>query len=81
MSELKSCPFCGSEDNHGFDDTYDPFDNACFMNATAWTSRKLWNTRPLEDKMQAEIEKLKADKAELSKRLDLMLKLAIEGKL
>jgi hypothetical protein len=54
--ELKACPFCGKDAMHGNDDCYDPFDTACFLYTPGTKSIELWNTRPLEDALQAKLD-------------------------
>lgn len=49
MSELKQCPFCGSEAHIVNDNVECSF---CFV-----TSLTDWNTRPIEDALRAELEK------------------------
>ena len=66
--ELKPCPFCGSDD---IDVTYTYVDDGldyyaectdCYCRGawepTAAKARAAWNTRPIEDKLQARIDAL-----------------------
>ena len=64
MSELKKCPFCGSEDveaigDYGF---HWVCCHHCHVSGTGskdWdVARSRWNTRPLEDALQARIDEL-----------------------
>ena len=67
MSELKPCPFCGSEAGFG----HDPYSGVhwvacmegnCPMVATTFKTpddaAEAWNTRPLEDELLAACEEL-----------------------
>ena len=64
MTELKPCPFCGSKaKKHKYDVlgeiirlAYCPNENCHFHHRTA--SVTAWNTRPIEDKLQARITDL-----------------------
>ena len=75
MSELKKCPFCGSEaitttfiDPDDFD--YMPIEvNDCDAEVTCenercingwWLTQKEWNTRPIEDALNARIAELES---------------------
>lgn len=55
--ELKRCPFCGNEFNHGHK-------SDCYFRVRGKddeSREKAWQNRPLEDKLQAEIERLKEE--------------------
>jgi hypothetical protein len=52
MSELKKCPFCGERDSDA------PFDCVCRQDDLQRMTRAKWNTRPLEDALQARIDEL-----------------------
>ena len=61
MSELKKCPFCGSEaeyHNGSVKDACLCSNEMCLLFARL-LDVKLWNTRPIEDALQAENESLK----------------------
>ena len=65
-AELKPCPFCGRSVTHlkTFSDHADIF---CDCGATIHSLRSYsamkadWNTRPIEDALRAEIERLRAE--------------------
>jgi hypothetical protein len=79
--ELKPCPFCGSKDNHGNEDIYDPFDNACFMSTPGTNIRKLWNTRPIEDDLRKQLIEWKAAHDNLAQQLSTtndLLEIAVD---
>ena len=72
--ELKACPFCGGEKlKDGYNSKYDIFCSRCgnFDNM-----KSLWNTRPIEDKLKAEIVRLKA---EISKHAVFLAIHGVEG--
>ena len=56
MSNLKLCPFCGSEYNLFWKAKGNCSNERCVLNTTA-IFRDVWNTRPIEDKLQAENDK------------------------
>ena len=61
---LKKCPYCGGNvaENRGLvvcDSSLDKCHNVSMMNI------KRWNTRPLEDALQAEIDRLQKENEEL----------------
>ena len=65
--DLKPCPFCGSEACAAKDD-HSPFttaycrtpDECCHIGeANAEDAIRRWNTRPREDALQAEVERLR----------------------
>ena len=58
MSELKPCPFCGAMPM-GEDDRYMCSTLGCVMQEDT-ISAKEWNTRPIEDALQARIAELEA---------------------
>ena len=57
MSELKACPFCG-QTAHVSDSFIDAEQVGCFY-CVAFVDTDIWNTRPIEDQLRAENEKLK----------------------
>ena len=57
MSELKPCPFCGHKDIGATDDGY-AVCAYCEARMDVDTSNVSWNTRPIEDALRAEVERL-----------------------
>ena len=66
MSELKPCPFCGR--NKYLETQYEKGDHSVYCNYCGATGSfrvgdnselDLWNTRPIEDALRAENERLK----------------------
>lgn len=63
MSELKPCPFCGTNP------CYEQIEDCGYVNCSNQNcisnvyclSEKQWNTRPIEDELRAEIARLKED--------------------
>ena len=75
MSELKPCPFCGSEQpQDSKDDGNVPYEfgmsRSC--NSCSAAVNLGWNTRPIEDALNARIAELEADN---KKAFDLVRKL------
>lgn len=70
MDELKACPFCGSSNT-----TLDYYEISCpqelgtivVCNDCGASAKSIddWNTRPIEDELRAEIERLKVRIEEL----------------
>lgn len=64
--ELKPCPFCGGEAETNmilFDskEIISCSNRKCYAHYTGFTTtRKAWNTRPIEDALRAENERLRA---------------------
>lgn len=59
MTELKKCPFCGKEMTEDNFFTCDGYPQACGCwekTNTAKEAEKVWNTRPLESSLQAEVD-------------------------
>ena len=57
MSDLKPCPFCGS-DPTVYQGEVHCMNKSCFACGTFITSPEKWNSRPVEDQLRLEIEKL-----------------------
>lgn len=61
MSDLKPCPFCGGE--IGFDFEHDNFlCSGCWAIMPYSPNGETVNTRPIEDKLKAEIDRLQAER-------------------
>ena len=67
MSELKACPFCGSEaiiptnldgTPTDYEATYCTCSNDDCLIACEWVPIESWNTRPIEDALKARIAEL-----------------------
>ena len=76
MIGLKACPFCGeqpetSKDYFGSEERL-AFCRNCGTDNNPFTYSE-WNNRPIEDKLKAEIERLKAENKELNNALDVYL--------
>ena len=84
MSELKACPFCGNykgdENNDAPHICFSVLRDAelahcevcgAEVHAHGKDPRVTWNTRPIEDKLQAELARLTAELAELRERFDV----------
>lgn len=77
--KLKSCPFCGGtaeiiEEGAGFNIKCAD----CYVEMTPFATDKrdaikMWNDRPIEDKVQKKIEKLKAENARLREALEKII--------
>lgn len=61
--ELKPCPFCGSEDVRFPESIGEPPYNACRLCGSMALIAK-WNSRPIEDALRAEVERLKVAEGE-----------------
>lgn len=96
MDELKACPFCGAElDKHGcltrngvVTDYYihpapdEVRDDECPLCGCVFRAAT-WNRRPLEDALQAEIERMrkKVERARVLFGLERAARLAVEERL
>ena len=61
MNELKNCPFCGSElteDDAFSEDGYPQMCHCIWQTNSAEKAVQNWNTRPIEDALQARIDEL-----------------------
>ncbi len=75
--ELKPCPFCGGEDVEHLLDGFGNWLVGCVtcdyriqcVDCTEDDAIRYWNTRPAEDALKAEVERLKADNERLKKAL------------
>jgi len=67
MNELKPCPFCGHKLIR-----LNPIDTsiAGCKKCYSFNQIPLWNTRPIEDALNNQIEKLKAENTRLTKRVE-----------
>ena len=64
MSELKPCPFCGLEAQTYSDGNYTVvYCNCINCDPIDWdgVNPEIWNTRPIEDALRAELEKRTAE--------------------
>ena len=69
--ELKKCPFCGSEAKVELRDIQTGVEctnRRCITNTFVQPTYDQWNTRPLEDALQARIDKLESENDLLSGR-------------
>lgn len=82
MSELKPCPFCGSESGPEMVFSTFPTERYIFCeNCTAQGNRKYhpdeaaeeWNHRPIEDGLRSELEASRAELAAERARLDFFI--------
>jgi hypothetical protein len=73
--ELKACPFCGCTDI-----TFSPYTEKithstfvkCEHCRTGWMPVNIWNTRPLEDALQARVDTLQKRLVELAALTDVL---------
>jgi len=73
MDELKACPFCGkemSEDNFFSCDGYPKACGCWEKTHSAQEAVAVWNTRPLEDALRAEVARLTAENSKLDAMVD-----------
>ena len=70
--ELKACPFCGAKLTKSVVDRetlYEhPMENGCRLGVILFTEEE-WNTRPIEDALEARIDELEAQLSEARARL------------
>ena len=57
--ELKRCPFCGGKVSHQVRDILVPETVFC-LNCPVAVPTNIWQQRPIEDELRAEIEEMKA---------------------
>ena len=62
MMELKACPFCGSDGARNQLEDVDMVgcvNPTCICSEMSWTSTNDWNTRPIEDALRSENQRLR----------------------
>ena len=75
MSELKPCPFCGSKVEIKVFDGQEHYTCPNFRcPIISWDKADIWNTRPIEDALNARIAELEAENERLSQLLHLTRK-------
>jgi len=71
MTELKKCPFCGRDARNnptwmvGSENSAECSNRHCITNKLTYATIEEWNTRPLEDALQARIDELKQENERL----------------
>ena len=68
MDELKACPFCGPRGLVEIDDFLEPHHYEVYCDTCGWARNtvKAWNTRPIEDALRGDLEKLARARGELN---------------
>jgi Lar family restriction alleviation protein len=65
MTELKRCPFCGGEPELNTDEVKYLRCSKCWTmqdyQPSVSAAKKLWNTRPIEDELNARIKELEEE--------------------
>jgi hypothetical protein len=69
--ELKPCPFCGKPARKAWD-TISCSDEMCQQYYVLLLGKDTWNARPLEEALQVEIDRLRAENETFRERLSLI---------
>lgn len=67
LDKLRRCPFCGKEQSESNFFSCDGYPQACGcweMTTTGEEAEQVWNTRPVEDELNARIAQLTAERDE-----------------
>jgi hypothetical protein len=74
MTELKKCPFCGSEATNPMTKNSSKYADCsnqdCITNKIVYVTVDEWNTRPIEDALQARIDELEQYKSQAPAYID-----------
>lgn len=79
VTELKRCPFCGKEQSETNFFSCDGYPQACGcweMTTTGEEAEQVWNTRPIEDELNARIAQLTAQLAEWKADAERLIQLS-----
>jgi cell division protein FtsB len=76
--QLKPCPFCGSDNLQSRDrlEWSDVRCKACLQSVSSFpcSAENIWNKRPIEDALQAELDQLRKDNQDLVEQINQMAK-------
>ena len=83
MDDLKPCPFCCGEDVEHLPDGFGNWLVGCVtcdyriqcVTCTEEEAIRYWNTRPTEDALTAEVERLKAEMKDIKGHLEFLPKI------